>query len=216
MPLVNTAGGASWGKSASWWWRGMGFGSIGHITIPAMDTVTHSHATTMMQTYPACSAAVFTSAFNKGQSATASLPSFIDRFPCLDSPLNQYPNDHADNNRRFDFSGFHQFIKCETGFFLFHLVPASKYAQGNPGKQFFPWRVSTIGAAIYFSGNNCEITASVAAISFGSPLNAAQRKGPLPSQNNGLIYAGTNRENQKHFSNLFPAPSPVYYFHSQM
>ena len=29
-------------------------------------------------------------------------------------------------------------------------------------------------------------------MSFGSPESAAQRNGPLPSQNNGLMYAGTN------------------------
>ena len=35
------------------------------------------------------------------------------------------------------------------------------------------------------------MTSSVTAISAGSPERAAQRKGPLPSQNNGLMYAGT-------------------------
>src|ERR1700722_11012909 len=42
-----------------------------------------------------------------------------------------------------------------------------------------------------FFVNMFAINSSFTAISCGSPLNAAQRNGPLPSQNNGLIYAGT-------------------------
>ena len=38
-----------------------------------------------------------------------------------------------------------------------------------------------------FSGNKLRITSSVTRISSGSPLSAAHRNGPLPSQNSGRI-----------------------------
>ena len=62
------------------------------------------------------------------------------------------------------------------------------------------------------------MTSSVTAISFGSPLNAAQRNGPLPSQNNGRIYAGTNpgKSNAFCLDPAFPSLLPGYYFHNQM
>ena len=45
------------------------------------------------------------------------------------------------------------------------------------------------------SGNSSRIALSVAAMSAGSPDSAAQRNGPLPSQNSGRMYAGTNPGN---------------------
>ena len=42
------------------------------------------------------------------------------------------------------------------------------------------------------SGNRSRMARSVAAMSAGSPDSAAHRNGPLPSQNNGRMYAGTN------------------------
>ncbi len=45
------------------------------------------------------------------------------------------------------------------------------------------------------------MAASVLAMSAGSPDNAAQRKGPLPSSNSGRMYAGTNPGNAKASAN---------------
>ena len=75
--------------------------------------------------------------------------------------------------------------------FLFHPAQASKCVQAIPGMQFFLLPVFNHRCNDLFSGNMLAITSSVTAISFGSPLNAAQRKGPLPSQKSGRIYAGT-------------------------
>src|SRR5882724_2853747 len=100
--------------------------------------------------------------------------------------------------------------------FLFHLVPASKYAQAIPGKQFFPWRVSTIGAAIYFPGTSARSPHRLPQYHSDRHSMLPNEKVLCPRKITVLYMREQNRENQKHFSNLFPAPSPVYYFHNQM
>ena len=64
-----------------------------------------------------------------------------------------------------------------------------------------PWNCTRSPAmVIHFrsrslSGNSSRIARSVAAMSAGSPESAAQRNGPLPSQNSGRMYAGTKPGN---------------------
>lgn len=61
-----------------------------------------------------------------------------------------------------------------------------------------PWKATRSPASLIqrasdsFSGNRSRMARSVAAMSAGSPESAAHRNGPLPSQNNGRMYAGTN------------------------
>ena len=58
-------------------------------------------------------------------------------------------------------------------------------------------------ASALSSGNNSSITLSVSKMSFGSPDKAAHLNGPFPSQNKGLIYAGTNPGKSNAFSTPF-------------
>src|SRR5580698_1004446 len=73
---------------------------------------------------------------------------------------------------------------------------------GNPWNAIFSFAYFNQRCKDSFSGNIFDITSSVTAMSFGSPLNAAHRNGPLPSQNNGLIYAGTKPGKAKHLPGL--------------
>src|SRR6266852_5075195 len=46
--------------------------------------------------------------------------------------------------------------------------------------------------SVLSSGNNSSARSSVLLMSSAAPERATQRNGPLPSQNNGRIYSGTN------------------------
>src|SRR6266487_5926563 len=70
-------------------------------------------------------------------------------------------------------------------------TPNQHIRAGNPWNAIFSFASFNQPCNDLFSGNMLAITSSVSAISFGSPLNVAQRKGPLPSQKSGRIYAGT-------------------------
>ncbi len=59
--------------------------------------------------------------------------------------------------------------------------------QGSPWNATFSPAMRSQRATISLSGKASSRAASVAAMSAGSPLSAAQRKGPLPRQNSGRI-----------------------------
>jgi hypothetical protein len=71
-------------------------------------------------------------------------------------------------------------------------APSQQMRAGRPWKWTF-WLASEIQRPRRSSsGNSSRIASSVAAISDSWPESAAYRKGPLPSQKSGLMYAGTN------------------------
>ena len=74
---------------------------------------------------------------------------------------------------------------------------------GSPWKCTFSPAFRIQRASGSLSGNSSRIARSVAAMSAGSPLSAAHRNGPLPSQNSGLMYAGTNPGKSK--ARAYPA-----------
>lgn len=62
---------------------------------------------------------------------------------------------------------------------------------GRPWKCTFSWAILIQRCSDSFSGKRSSTALSVLAMSCGSPDRAAQRNGPLPSQNSGRMYAGT-------------------------
>ena len=64
-----------------------------------------------------------------------------------------------------------------------------------------PWKCTRSPAMVIhlrsrsLSGNSSRIARSVLRMSSGLPDSAAQRNGPLPSQNSGRMYAGTKPGN---------------------
>src|SRR6476660_240517 len=103
--------------------------------------------------------------------------------------------------------------------------PNQHIRAGNPWKAIFSLANLNHRCNDWFCGNNLDITSSVTAISFGSPLNAAHRNGPLPSQKSGRMYAGTkpgksNGERDFGFLTIdffvrTHVLLPLYYFHNQ-
>ncbi len=59
--------------------------------------------------------------------------------------------------------------------------------QGRPWKWTFSPAILIQRVTISLSGKASSRAASVTAMSCGSPLSAAQRKGPLPRQNSGRM-----------------------------
>src|SRR2546422_486082 len=68
--------------------------------------------------------------------------------------------------------------------------PSQQMRAGNPWKATRSPASRIQRARCSFSGNSSHTKRSVRRISFGSPLSATQRNGPLPSQNRGRMYSG--------------------------
>src|SRR5450759_1770048 len=91
----------------------------------------------------------------------------------------------------FTFPVFTSSLNARPAFSL-SPCPIQQMRAGNPWKAIFCCAIFIQRIMPSLCGNNFIITSSVTAMSLGSPLSAAQRKGPLPSQNNGRMYSGTN------------------------
>ena len=139
--------------------------------------------------------AVLTSALSSAQSAIASEPSSI-------ASVSRYGEATEPQSRWSRPITTGAFSSPEATISL-NFRPA-RWRSPYPSQQIRagrPWNCTRSPAmVIHFrsrslSGNSSRIARSVAAMSAGSPDSAAQRNGPLPSQNSGRMYAGTKPGN---------------------
>ncbi len=114
----------------------------------------------------------------------------------------------------FNLPLFTRSLKAKPAFSL-SPCPNQQMRAGNPWKAIFSFAKSSQRMSDLLSGNKFLTTSSVTAISFGSPLNAAQRKGPLPSQKAGGYMQEQSLGNQMLSGGPFLLPLPEYYYHNR-
>ena len=143
---------------------------------------------------------MLTSAFNKAQSAIASLPSSMPSVSRIRrSNRTGIEMISPDYNRRLELPSLHQLIHRQP-----ELGPFAVAEPANPGGQTL--KMNSLARQLHPAGENFALgksssaSLSVRSMSAGSPLSATQRNGPFPSQNSGRIYSGTKPGISKAFS----------------
>ena len=147
--------------------------------------------------------AVLTKAFKIGQSAIASDPSFIASVSLLgDATDPQSKWSLPITMGAFSSPLFTMSFKAKPNLTL-SLKPNQQILDGNPWNSTFSLAILIQWQRALSSLNISKANWSVLKISFLSPDNATHLNGPLPSQNNGLIYSGT----KPGISNAFLTPA---------
>ncbi len=132
-------------------------------------------------------AAVFRSALRIGQSATASVPSFIASV----SRYGQATDPESRWSRPITIGA--EIRPSRTASFIASPNLARSPYFSQQMRDGSPWNVTCRRASLIqrtsasFSGNSSSMRSSVTAMSSGSPERAIQRNGPLPSQNSGRM-----------------------------
>ena len=137
-------------------------------------------------------AAVFTSAFSNGQSATASVPSAIASV----SRLGDATEPESRWSRPMTIGALTSPVRTSSlnasPAFARSPYPSQQIRAGRPWNGTRDSAISIHRCSPASSGNSSSTARSVRRMSAGSPESAAHRNGPRPSQNWGRMNAGTN------------------------
>src|ERR1700761_4607061 len=129
---------------------------------------------------------VFDIKLSKGQSDTASEPSFIDSVSLLgDATEPQSKWSRPITIGPFTLPVLTKLLNSKPAFSL-SPVPSQQIRAGSPWNDIFCCAFSSQFISGLFSGNSSIRARSVVKISSGSPDSATHLNGPFPSQNSGL------------------------------
>jgi hypothetical protein len=166
-------------------------GSVGDGDLPGVQRVANAHAAAVVDRNPTAPLAVLSSAFSSGQSATASLPSFMLRFRDKARPPSRSRDDRGRSRWGFDLSLLHQVVHGQPELRALAVAQPADARRQSLELDALARQVDP-AARMRFSGNSSSTRSSVTECPKGSPESATQRNGPRPSQNSGRMYAGTN------------------------